>query len=128
MNQLPPAPDRLLNLDWVLVAFDHRVNQLVDLALDRLVGDRDLLWHCSPPDAVSISNKRAKRIPKLYWDLASPLILVVGGIEKFDMNLRRQRAVGIQIRVAIWRRTGVYFWLSCFSTREAPSFESGVTA
>jgi hypothetical protein len=31
------------------------------------------------------------------------LILVVGGIEKFDMNLRRQRAFGIQIRVAISR-------------------------
>src|SRR3981189_3345619 len=102
MNQLPPAPNRFLNLYWVLVAFDHCVNQLVDFALDRLVGDRDLLWHCSPPDAVCRSNTRAKRLPNLYRYLASPLILVVGGIEKFDMNLRRQRgAWHAEIRAAL---------------------------
>jgi len=49
MDQAPPAPNRLLNLNAVLVAFDHGVNQLIDLALNSLVGDRDLLWHCPPP-------------------------------------------------------------------------------
>src|SRR6476469_9380200 len=49
MDQAPPAPNRLLYLSAVLVAFDHGINQLIDLALYRLVGDRNLLWHCPPP-------------------------------------------------------------------------------
>ena len=36
----------------------------------------------STPGAISDSNTRAKRIPKVRLDLALSLILVVGGIEK----------------------------------------------
>src|SRR5437868_12519268 len=64
MNQLPPAPNGFLDFGWALVAFDHGVYQFIDLALDCLVGDRNLLWHCPPPGAVCQSNTLAKRIPK----------------------------------------------------------------
>jgi len=44
----------------------------------------------STPGAAFDCNTRAKRIPKLYLDLGLTLILVVGGMEKLDMNFRRQ--------------------------------------
>lgn len=82
----------------------------------------------STPGAVTNSNTRAKRIPKLYWDLVQRLILVVGGIEKFDMNLRRTSLQATSAETVCWRLILAYFWLSCFSTAETTSVESGVTA
>src|SRR6476659_2651393 len=79
---------------------------------------------------MSDSNTRAKRIPKLYWDLVQRLILVVGGIEKVDMNFRRTSLTrSREIRFTDGAPAGsAYFWLNCFSTAEITSVESGVTA
>jgi len=47
----------------------------------------------STPGTVSDSNTRAKRILRLRLDLARALILVVGGIEKSDMDFRRPASI-----------------------------------
>ena len=81
----------------------------------------------STPGEYSDSNMLAKRIPRLYLDLGLQLILVVGGIEKFDMDFRRQESAGHAAADSAPTEAPAYCCFNCLSMALTISFESGVT-